>query len=385
MTVGKIPFNKPLVNGSEIAFIQECLKSGSLSAGGDFAEKCTHFFESSFDFKKCMLTSSCTDALEMAALLLNIQPGDEIITCAYTYVSTANAFVLRGANIIFADSSADNPCIDTAEIEKLISPKTKVIVPVHYAGMACNMDEIMALATKYNLWVVEDAAQCIDAFYKGKNLLKRPLGGIGHLSAFSFHETKNITCGEGGMLVINDENLIARAEILLEKGTNRKMFLRNEVDHYEWTEIGSSFSASNITAAFLYAQLLELKKVQKHRISAWEKYYSMLEPLAQKGAFQLAHIPEYASNNAHIFYLVCDKEKTRNELIKHLREHKIDAAFHYFSLHKSSFYANRNLSIPNLPNSDKYTSCLIRLPLFYGITDAEIETVVSAIYSFFQP
>ncbi|MEY4937884.1 MAG: hypothetical protein RIS64_4243, partial [Bacteroidota bacterium] len=255
-----IPFNKPFLTGKEVHYIYQAVQSGKISGDGLFTKKCHDFFEKRYHFKKALLTTSCTDALEMAAILINIQPGDEVIMPSYTFVSTANAFVLRGAKIIFADSMRNHPNMDADSLESLITSRTKAIVPVHYAGVACDMDKIMALATKYNLYVIEDAAQAIDSFYKGK-----PLGSIGHLAAFSFHETKNIISGEGGMLAINDETFIERAEIIREKGTNRSKFFRGEIDKYGWVDIGSSYLPSDMIAAFLYAQLENLEVIQAKR------------------------------------------------------------------------------------------------------------------------
>lgn len=366
------------MTGNETRYIQEAVASGKISGDGIFTKRCHSFFESKYGFKKCLLTSSCTDALEMAAILLDTQPGDEIIAPSYTFVSTVNAFVLRGAKIVFADSSAESPNIDVTQIEKLITPKTKAIVPVHYAGIACDMDEIMRLAKQYNLAVVEDAAQSIDAYYKG-----RPLGSIGDLSAFSFHETKNIISGEGGMLVINNDKYIHRAEIIREKGTNRSAFFRGEIDKYGWVDIGSSFLPSEIIAAFLYAQLENLSKIQAKRKFLWETYNDALKPLAAKGYFDIPYIPPYATNNAHIYYIVCKNAKDREGLIQALKEEQIYCVFHYLSLHKSAFYSERYTSA-DLPNSDHYSDCLIRLPMFYDLTEKEITAVVKAIKKYFR-
>ncbi|MCB0513731.1 MAG: dTDP-4-amino-4,6-dideoxygalactose transaminase, partial [Bacteroidetes bacterium] len=276
-----INFNKPYFTGKETEYIQQAVQSGKISGDGMFTKKCHQFFESKYGFKKCLLTTSCTDALEMAAILIDIKEGDEVIMPSFTFVSTANAFVLRGANIIFADSYFDNPNIDADAIEQLITPKTKAIVVVHYAGMACDMDKIIELANKYKLFVIEDAAQAIDSFYISKGT-KKPLGSIGHLAAFSFHETKNIISGEGGMLVINDERFIERAEIIREKGTNRSKFFRGEVDKYGWVDIGSSFLPSDIIAAFLYAQLENLDAIQTKRKEIWNSYFEGLKTLEER-------------------------------------------------------------------------------------------------------
>ena len=263
----KIPFNKPYLTGKEAHYLYQAVLSGKISGNGMFTQKCHRFFEERYGFKKTLLTTSCTDALEMAAILVGIEPGDEVIIPAYTFTSTANAFILRGAKIVFADSEAVSPNIDPEKIESLITPRTKAIVPVHYAGVACHMDKIMEIAGKHDLFVVEDAAQAVDSFYirTASAPSERPLGSIGHLGAFSFHETKNVICGEGGMLAINDEKLIARAEIVWEKGTNRAAFFRGEVDKYSWMDIGSSYLPSDILAAFLYAQLENLDRIQEQR------------------------------------------------------------------------------------------------------------------------
>lgn len=370
-----IPFNKPFLTGKETAHIEEAVRSGKISGDGIFTKKCHSWFEQKYGFKKCLLTTSCTDALEMAAILLDIKPGDEVIVPSYTFVSSCNAFVLRGAKIVFVDSEASNPNLNADLIEQLITDKTKVIVPVHYAGVACDMDRIMALAEKYNLFVVEDAAQAIDSYYKAK-----PLGGIGHLAAFSFHETKNIISGEGGMLVINDSRFAERAEIIREKGTNRSKFFRGEVDKYGWVDIGSSFLPSEIIAAFLYAQLENLDTIQTRRKALWERYNTYLNPLKDK--LQLPYVPPYATNNAHMYYLVCQTEAERDKLIGHLKANSVYAVFHYQSLHRSAFYSK---AAPEtiLPNCDRYSACLIRLPFYYELSQDDQMQVINSIYSFY--
>lgn len=374
----KIPFNKPYLTGKETQYIEEAVKSGKISGNGIFTQKCQQFFESNYGFKKSLLTTSCTDALEMAAILINIKEGDEVIMPSYTFVSTANAFVLRGAKIIFADSMPNHPNIDATKIEALITPKTKAIVPVHYAGVACDMDVIMELANKYNLFVVEDAAQAIDSFYTGNDGLKKALGSIGHLAAFSFHETKNIISGEGGMLAINDEQFINRAEIIWEKGTNRSSFFRGEVDKYGWVDIGSSFLPSEIVAAFLWAQLENLEKIQNTRKKHWEYYNTTLENWAKTHEIILPKLPSYSTNNAHMFYLVCKNVEQRTALINHFKENDIWAVFHYISLHKSPFYGDKHDG-RILPQTDNFTDTLLRLPLFYELS---VETVINVINKF---
>ena len=358
-----IPFNKPYLTGKETQYIEEAVKSGKISGNGIFTQKCQHFFESNYGFKKSLLTTSCTDALEMAAILINIKEGDEVIIPSYTFVSTSNAFVLRGAKIVFADSMPNHPNIDASKIESLITSKTKAIVPVHYAGVACDMDTIMDLAKKYNLFVVEDAAQAIDSYYTGKDGIKKALGSIGHLAAFSFHETKNIISGEGGMLAINDEQFINRAEIIWEKGTNRSSFFRGEVDKYGWVDVGSSFLPSEIVAAFLWAQLENLENIQNTRKAHWENYNLELNEWAKKHEISLPELPSYAKNNAHMFYLVCKNLEQRTALIQHLKQNGIMAVFHYISLHKSPFYESKHDG-RILPETDNFTDCLLRLPLF---------------------
>lgn len=371
-----IPFNKPFLTGKENLYIQEAVASGKISGDGMFTKKCHHFFEEKYGFRKCLLTTSCTDALELAALLLDIQPGDEVILPSYTFVSTANAFVLRGAKLVFVDSTGCNPNMDAGNIEPLITDRTRVIVPVHYAGIACDMDVIMQLADQYKLFVVEDAAQAIDSYYK-----ERPLGGIGHLGAFSFHETKNIISGEGGMLAVNDEKFIKRAEIIREKGTNRSQFFRGEIDKYGWVEPGSSFLPSDIIAAFLYAQLENLEGIQKKRMELWQKYASELQPLSSKIRFP--EIPEYATNNAHMFYIVCNNEQERSGLISLLKKNDILSVFHYISLHSSAYYKNKHDG-RMLKNADHYTECLLRLPMFFDLSLSEVNFICDLIKEYYK-
>lgn len=370
------PFNKPYLTGKEMYYAYEAVNTGKLSGNGDFTKRCHRYFEQRYGFRKCLLTTSCTDALEMAAILLDIKPGDEVIMPSYTFVSTANAFVLRGASIIFADSMSDHPNIDHETLPDLITDKTKVIVVVHYAGAACNMKEIMRIANQYKLFVVEDAAQAIDSFYDDW-----PLGGVGHLAAFSFHETKNIISGEGGMLVINDAKFAQRAEIIWEKGTNRSAFFRGEVDKYGWVDIGSSFLPSEITAAFLYAQLENLDDIQSRRRLLWQRYYNGLEEIKGKKGLLLPVIPQWATNNAHMFYLVLDSKETRSGLINHLKASGVHAVFHYLSLHKSPFYQSVYEG-KELRNCDRFTDCLVRLPLFYELELLEVDRIVGLIKHF---
>jgi dTDP-4-amino-4,6-dideoxygalactose transaminase len=372
-----IPFNKPYITGKEILYVAEAIANGKISGDGLFTKRCHSFFEQRYGFRKALLTTSCTAALEMAAILIDTGPGDEIIVPSYTFVSTVNAFVLRGAKIVFAESKNDNPNIDETLLEGLITKKTKAIVPVHYAGIACNMDAIMTIANKHNLFVVEDAALSIDSYYKNK-----PLGGIGHLSAFSFHETKNIICGEGGMLAINSEEFIKRAEIIREKGTNRTEFFKGGVDKYGWVDIGSSFLPSEILAAFLYAQLEELETIQSRRTVLWQQYYNNFKPLMDDAKALLPVIPEYATNNGHIFYLVTKNIEQRTALLSLLKSKGITAVFHYLPLHKSAFYINRHDG-RELPNVEKFADCLVRLPLYYELTDEEQTKIIEAVLGFY--
>jgi dTDP-4-amino-4,6-dideoxygalactose transaminase len=373
-----IGFNKPYMTGKETAYIEDAVREKKISGDGIFTKKCHEFFESRYKFPKTLLTTSCTDALEMAALLLNITEGDEVIMPAFTFVSTANAFALRGARIRFADSTANNPNIDAELIEELITSRTRAIVPVHYAGVACDMDRIAQIASKHNIRIVEDAAQAIDSYYKD-----RPLGSLGALSAFSFHETKNIISGEGGMLAINDRSFIARAEIIREKGTNRSQFFRGEVDKYGWVDIGSSFLPSDIIAAFLYAQLEHITEIQRKRLELWSRYRSNLSELSSERNVMLPSIPDYATNNAHMFYLVCNSLAERTELIAFLKSRNIQAVFHYLSLHKSPYYSSLHDG-RGLPQCDRFADCLVRLPLYYELTVEEVDRVSDVIRKFYN-
>ena len=523
-----IDFNRPHLTGKETHYIYQAVADGKLSGNGVFTKKCQQFFEGRYGFKKCLLTTSCTDALEMAAILCDIQPGDEVIVPSYTFVSTALAFVRAGAKIVFADSMQSNPNIDAEQIEALITLRTKAIVPVHYAGVACDMDRIMEIANRHNLIVVEDAAQAIDSYYLAPSnspeggelsgdyvamrewqtadpmtykLLKekakemrmkpthaeetmwellrkhkigehfrrqhiigdyivdfvclnkrliievdggyhftpeqqeedairesalkrygftilrftndevlveyenviqsitstlqslpsrgsregaRPLGSIGHLSAFSFHETKNIIAGEGGMLCINDERFIRRAEIIWEKGTNRAEFFRGEVNKYGWVDTGSSFLPSEVIAAFLWAQLEHMDDIQARRKHLWELYCTHLSPLASSpnSLIALPGLPEYATNNAHMFYLVCNSLEQRTALIKHLKDNGIQAVFHYLSLHSSPYYMDKHDGRA-LPECDRYADCLVRLPMFYDLKDEQVIDICNTINAFF--
>lgn len=374
-----IPFNKPYLTGKEAHYMYQAVYTGKLSGNGVFTKKCQKYLEDRYGFKKALLTTSGTDALEMCAMLAGIKPGDEVIVPSYTFVSSALAFIREGAKIVFADSSQSNPNIDPYKLESLITPRTRAIVVVHYAGVACDMDKIMEIADRHGIIVVEDAAQAIDSYYKG-----RPLGSIGHLGAFSFHETKNIISGEGGLLTINDPRFIRRAEIIWEKGTNRAEFFRGEVNKYGWCDTGSSFLPSEITAGFLWAQLENLDDIQRRRRELWDSYMQALLPLAEKGYFSLPYIPDYATNNAHMFYIVLPDLETRSRLISHLKEHGIMAVFHYLSLHSSTYYADKHDG-RELPECDRYADCLVRLPLFYELTHEQISEITGTIRNFFEP
>ncbi len=392
-----IPFNKPFLTGKENEYINDAVRSGKLSGNGVYTKKCQEFFEKQYGFEKALMTTSCTDALEMAAILSGVQPGDEVIVPSYTFVSSALAFVRLGCRIVFADSCADNPNIDADKLESLVTERTRVIVPVHYAGVACDMDKIMDVARRHNLIVVEDAAQAVDSYYKG-----RPLGSIGHMGCFSFHETKNIIAGEGGLLTINDARFVRRSEIIWEKGTNRSEFFRGEVNKYGWVDTGSSFLPSELVSAFLWAQIENLDVIQARRKAIWQAYSNGLSPLAEKGLITLPDIPPYATNNAHMFYIVCRSFDERSALIAWLKQNGILSVFHYLSLHRSKFYTTHPEHRPvnldktvadgdeqivvglDLPNCDHFADCLVRLPLFYELTDSEVDFILSKINEFYS-
>ncbi len=371
-----ILFNRPYFTGKELSYIEQVCHSTTMSGNGDFTKLCHRFFEERYGFRKCLLTTSGTDALEMCAMLCGLQPGDEVIVPSYTFVSSALAFLREGAKVVFADSGPDDPNVTAAAIEPLITPRTRVLVVVHYAGVACDMDAIMALAAKHNLLVVEDAAQAVDSYYKD-----RPLGSIGHLGAFSFHESKNIHCGEGGMLTINDERFLRRAEILWEKGTNRAEFYRGMVNKYGWCDMGSSFLPSELNAAYLWAQLEQMDDIQSRRKHIWQMYRDGLADLAAQGVVMPA-LPDYATNNAHIFYMVCRSLDERTRLIAYLKEQGVMATFHYLPLHASSYYHDKHDGRA-LPNCDRYGDCLVRLPLYYELTDEEVHEIITLVRRFY--
>lgn len=388
------PFNKPHLTGKEVHYMYQAVFNGKLSGNGEYTKRCQQWFEQRYGFRKCLLTTSGTDALEMCAMLCDLKPGDEVIIPSYTFVSTALAFLREGAKVVFADSMKRNPNLDAELLESLITPRTRVIVPVHYAGVACDMDAIMSVAEKHDIFVVEDAAQAIDGYYKG-----RPLGGIGHLAAFSFHETKNITAGgEGGLLVVNDERFVRRAEIIWEKGTNRAEFFRGEVNKYGWVDMGSSFLPAEINAAFLWAQLENLDEIQSKRKALWNCYYENLSKFLahykerfvpvmgnprKEAPFTLPDIPDYASNNAHMFYLLLPDLEKRVTLINHLKENGIMAVFHYLSLHSSAYYADKHDG-RTLTNCDRYADTLVRLPMYYDLSCENVKAIGSLIIEFYQ-
>lgn len=375
-----INFNKPHLTGKEAHNMYQAVFNCKLSGNGDFTKKCQSFFEQRYGYKKAILTTSGSDALEMAAILCNINPGDEVIVPSYTFVSSALAFVRERAKIVFADSCANNPNIDPDKLEELITPKTKAIVVVHYAGIACDMDKIMDIAHRHGVLVVEDNAQGLDSFYKG-----RPLGSIGDLGCISFHETKNITAGgEGGLLIVNDEQYTRRAEIIWEKGTNRAEFFRGMVNKYGWVDTGSSFLPSEVNAAFLLAQLEELDTIQNRRKMLWDIYHEELAPLAVKGYFTLPDIPGYATNNAHMFYIVCRNIDERSALISFLKDNGIQACFHYLALHRSEYYTTHYTERPELPNCDRFADCLVRMPMYYELKEDEVKYITDKIKAFYS-
>jgi dTDP-4-amino-4,6-dideoxygalactose transaminase len=375
-----IPFNKPYLSGNELEYITDASATGHLSGNGKYTENCHVFFQNRYKFKKCLLTTSCTDALEMAAMLLQIKPGDEVIIPSFTFVSTALAFNREGANIVFADSRSDHPGIYEEQVESLITPKTRAIVVVHYAGVACDMDLIMSLADKYNLFVIEDAAHAIDSYFRCK-----PLGSIGHLGCFSFHETKNIHCGEGGMLVINDERFVERAKVIWNKGTNRSAFSKGVVNYYEWIDTGSSFLPSEVTAAFLFSQLKNIDIIEERRQIIWDYYYSKLKELSDNLAVRLPSIPDYATNNWSIFYLICRSENERDNLIVHLLNNEIQSVIHYRCLHESKFIQELRIQEPlELVNAKIYEGRLLRLPIYFTLSRDDQNRIIESIHNFYE-
>ena len=376
----KIPFNKPPYTGNEEKYVLESIKSSKISGDGEFTKKCHKWFEEKLQCKKALLTTSCTHALEMAAILLDIKEGDEVIMPSYTFVSTANAFVLRGAKIVFVDIRPDTMNIDETKIEEAITSKTKVIVPVHYAGVGCEMDIIMDIATRYNLFVVEDAAQGMMSTYKGK-----ALGTIGHLGAFSFHETKNYTsAGEGGLLIINDENFVQRAEIIREKGTNRSLFFRGMVDKYSWVDVGSSYLMNDVSAAYLWGNLEKADEINQNRLNSWQKYYDGLKELENRGFIELPKIPNECVQNAHMFYIKVKNLEQRASLLEYLKQNNIGAVFHYVPFHSSEAGLKLGIFSKNDIYTTKESERLIRLPIYFGLNNKDIEKIIYKIKIYFK-
>lgn len=374
----RIPFNKPFIVGKELYYIAQSVLGGKIAGDGLFTKKCHAFMEKKFGAKKILLTHSCTAALEMAAILCEVSPGDEIILPSYTFVSTANAFYLRGAKLVFADIRQDTLNIDEKKIENLVTERTKVIVPVHYAGIACEMDTIMDIADRNKLYVVEDAAQGVNAKYKG-----RFLGTIGDIGTYSFHETKNFICGEGGAIVINNEKFIERAEIIREKGTNRSKFFRGEVDKYTWVDIGSSYLPSDIVAAFLYAQLENMEEINKRRSEIFDYYYKALIPFVNDGKMRVPFICSECNSNSHLFYIILENETVRNNLMDHLKSKGILGVFHYIPLHLSPIGRSMGYTDGQLPVTESMSSRLLRLPFYYELTHSEQDEIINAIKEFF--
>ena len=374
-----VQFNVPPYVGKETEYISQAIANKKICGDGEFTKKCNALLENITGATKALLTTSCTSALEMAAILADIQPGDEVIMPSFTFVSTADAFVMRGAKIVFVDIRPDTMNIDEALIEAAITDKTKAIVPVHYAGVSCEMDTICAIAKKYNLYVIEDAAQAVMSSYKGK-----ALGTFGEFGCFSFHETKNYSSGEGGAILINDNKYTERAEIIREKGTNRSKFHRGQVDKYTWVDLGSSYLPSELNAAYLLAQLEVAKEINNNRLNSWNRYYELLSPLAEKGVIELPVIPEGCTHNAHMFYIKAKDIEERTALIAHLRNCGAAAVFHYIPLHSSP----AGLNFGRFHGEDKYTTKesdrLLRLPMYYGLEEDDIKTVTKAIYTFYN-
>lgn len=372
-----IPFNKPYLPISSLRNIIFSTWSGTIAGNGKYTKLCHRFFEERFGFEKVLLTTSCSDALEMSALLGQIGPGDEVIMPSFTFMSTANAFLIRGAKVVFTDTLPNIPNIDPEAIESLITSRTKAIVVVHYAGIACDMDRIKAIAVKYNLCLIEDAAHAIDSTYKGK-----PLGSIGNFGTFSFHETKNITSGEGGLLIINDEQSRKRGEVIWEKGTNRAAFYRGEVDKYGWVDIGSSYLPSDSVAAFLYSQLERFDRIQERRKRCWWSYFKQLESLESEGFIKRPQVPDYATVNGNLFFIVVSSPADRDPLLDHLRKQGIMAVFHYLPLHSSPYFKEKHDG-RQLPNTDQFSKCIVRLPFYYALKESQIRFVVQQIENFY--
>ena len=365
-----IPFNKPYMTGKELWYISQAHAMGHLAGDGSFTKKCHAWLENRTGAHKALLTHSCTGALEMAAMLADIQPGDEVIMPAYTFVSTANAFVLRGAVPVFVDIRPDTLNLDETKIEAAITEKTRAIVPVHYAGVACEMDAIMAIARRHRLLVIEDAAQGVMASYKG-----RPLGSIGHMSALSFHETKNIISGEGGALLVNDPDLALRAEVIREKGTNRSQFFRGQVDKYTWVDVGSSFLPGELIAAFLWAQMEEADAITNRRLAIWNVYHQWLEPLENNGAVRRPVVPSHCGHNAHMYYLLLPDLTARTEFIRRLKQAGIHTVFHYVPLHSAPAGKRFGRVHGEMNVTNDLSDRLVRLPLWLGLEEQQAEVI----------
>jgi dTDP-4-amino-4,6-dideoxygalactose transaminase len=378
--LAKIPFNKPFIAGAELFHIARAVTLANLAGDGHFTEQCAHLLEQRFNIPKVLMTPSCTAALEMAAQLCELKPGDEVIMPSFTFVSTANAVVQQGARPVFVDIRRDTLNIDEQKIEQAITPRTRAIFAVHYAGVGCEMDTIMELAQAHDLLVVEDAAQGVNAFYKG-----RALGSIGHLGCYSFHETKNVICGEGGALCINDSRFTVRAEIIRDKGTNRKQFFRGQVDKYTWVDVGSSYVPSEIACAFLYGQLEHLDRIASRRQQVYATYEQLLAKLASTAAIGLPRIPDECQSNSHLYYLLLENEATRNELMACLQSQGIAAVFHYVPLHTAPMARKLGLDTRELPVTEDVASRLLRLPLFFDLTSTEQESIIGAIDCFLKP
>lgn len=376
--INKIPFNKPFFAGKEVQNIVNAAYYGHLSGNGVYTKMCHQFFEDRWGFKKTYLTSSCTDAFEMATMLMDLKPGDEVIMPSFTFVSTTSPFILRGAKLVFSDSSAGHPNIDMEKVEELITDRTKVLVVMHYGGVAVDMDKAVELAKKYNLILFEDVAHAIDSYYKGK-----PLGTFGDFAAFSFHETKNVSCGEGGLLAVNNEKYFDKADIAWDKGTNRAAFERREVDQYEWVGLGASYMPSDMIAGMLYAQLENIEDIQHKRIQIWERYYENLKTLQENNLAIIPHIPEYATNNGHLFYLLLHDKEQRNALIDFLDKNHIMAVFHYLPLHNSPYFKNKHDG-RLLINAERFSETIVRLPLFYELPLMIVDMICDKVKEFFD-
>lgn len=374
-----IPFNNPLTTGKELDYIRQVIASKRTAGDGGFTKHCQAWLTQQIGCQSALMTHSCTAALEMAAILTDVQPGDEVIVPSYTFVSTANAFVLRGAVPVFVDIRPDTLNLDESKVEAAITAKTKVIAPVHYAGVSCEMDALTAIADRHNLLLVEDAAQAILSYYKGK-----PVGSLGHMAAFSFHETKNVVCGEGGAIVINDDALLERAEIVREKGTNRSQFFRGEVDKYTWVDVGSSFLPSDILCAFLLAQLEESDYILQQRMEIWNYYHQAFEGLEQQGKIRRPVVPAHCEHNAHMYYLIVDDLKTRTSLLAWLKQQGVQATFHYVPLHSAPAGLKYGRTAGTLAVTDNVSDRLTRLPLGAGMTLMEAKYVAEAVLTFFS-